>query len=95
MTHDHEEQSVMRALWAIIWRSIVFAPIMALIGVPLLAAGLSLFVLPLFAVIYAFGHLWDHAFYCVAVWLLLCCIWRLFRLRRFFEGPPNSPHEWI
>ena len=29
----------MRALWAITWRSIVFAPIMALIGIPLLAAG--------------------------------------------------------
>ena len=68
---------------------------MILVGVPLLAAGVALFVLPLFAVIYAYFHFWYQTFYCFGGWLLLYCIWRVFRLRRFFEGPPDLPHELI
>ena len=89
MAHDHEKQSDLRPLWAITWRSIVFIPFVLAFGIFLVALALSLIVLPVFAAVYAYHHLWNHALAYFAAWLVLCGLWRAFRLSRFFEWPPS------
>ncbi len=89
MTHHHERQSDLRPLWAITWRSIVFIPFVLVFGIFLVAVALSRVVLPLFAAVYAYHHLWQHVLGYFAAWLALYYIWRVFRLGRFFEWPPS------
>ncbi len=89
MPDYREKQSDLRPLWAITWRSIVFIPFMLVFGTFLVAVPLSLVVLPFFVAAYVYQHLWQHAVAYSAAWLLLFCIWRVFRLRRFFESPPS------
>jgi hypothetical protein len=89
MSDHHEKQAIARPLWAIIWRSIVFIPFVLVFGLFLVAVAVSLIVLPFFAAGYAFHHVWAHALGYFAAWLILCCVWRVFRLSRFFEWPPS------
>jgi hypothetical protein len=84
-----EEQSVVRPLWAITWRSFVFIPVMIIFGTFLVGVALCLVVLPLFVVVFAYYHLWQLALGYLTAWLILCVAWRVFRLRRFFEWPPS------
>jgi hypothetical protein len=87
---DHQDdQSVVRPLWAITWRSFVFMPVMLVFGILLVGVALSLVVLPFFVAVSAYYHLWQIALGYLTAWLILCVAWRVFRLRRFFEWPPS------
>jgi len=86
---DHQQQSALRALWAITWRSTVFIPVILVFGTFLLAVALSVVVLPFFVAVYAYWHLWQRALAYFAAWIVIYCVWRGFRLRRFFEWPPS------
>ena len=89
-TPDHRQnESLIRPVWGITWRSFVFAPLMLLFGTVLIGVVVSLVVLPVFIVFCAYFHRWQHALGYFAAWLIVYCIWRGFRLRRFFEWPPS------
>jgi hypothetical protein len=89
MPEHRENESLVRSLWPITWRSFVFAPVMLLFGIFLVGVAVSLVVLPLFIVLCACYHRWQHALGYLAAWLILYCVWRGFRLRSFFEWPPS------
>jgi hypothetical protein len=93
--HEHttpdpyQKHSDLRPLWAITWRSSVLIPFVLVFGVGLLVIAVSLVVLPICAAVYAYHHVWQPAVVYFVAWLVLCLIWRIFRLGRFFEWPPS------
>lgn len=78
-----------QALWAILWRSIVFVPWMLLAFMFLLGMLVGLTVLPVFTVIYGYAACWPEAGISLALWLPVLWAWRHYRWWKHFEGPPS------
>jgi hypothetical protein len=81
---NSEQQPRLRDVWALTWRSIVFAPLMLLAFIPLLVLGVSLFALPLFGALYIYVGLPLQGVILLAVWLILVWAWRRFDVWRFY-----------
>jgi hypothetical protein len=89
MRSEPDLGSMMKGVWAVTWRSLVFIPVMVVFGFVWLSIVICLAVLPLFVAFCLYNHFWDYALTYSGAWLLLFCTWRVFRLGRFWEWPPS------
>jgi hypothetical protein len=77
------------ACWALLWRSVVYCPLMLLVFAIIGGIWLSRWMLPLFVLGLAFAGLWNHAGISLLAWITAIWAYRHFRLRRLFEEPPS------
>ncbi len=90
MKSSHQNpQSDIVACWSILWRSVVFVPLMLTLFVTIGGLWLSRWVLPAVAILFAFAQLWTHAGLSILAWITSVLIYRYFRLSRFYEDPPS------
>jgi hypothetical protein len=86
------EESSLKGLWAVAWRSVVYLPMMIAMFLLFLAHILGLVLLPLFAVICVrWPASWGYAVVASASWLVVLWSWRHFRLGEHFNTPWSSP----
>jgi hypothetical protein len=78
-----------KAIFGLTWRSIAYLPVMLSAAVLVLGLCIALIGLPLLAVVCVYVGLWGKALSLMAVWLLVCLVYRRFGIRRFFERPPS------
>jgi hypothetical protein len=90
MKTSHENpQSDIAACWSILWRSVVYVPLMLSLFVTVGGIWLSRWMLPPFAILFSVAQLWTHAGLSVLAWLASVLIYRYFRLSRLYEDPPS------
>jgi hypothetical protein len=77
------------ALWAILWRSVVFVPYMWLVFSIVGSLWLARWILPVWGALLLYDREWWSATGIMALWVILVAIYRRFRLTRFFEWPPS------
>lgn len=82
-------ESDIGACWSILWRSVVFVPLLLLMFVTIGGIWLGRWLLPPVVGMFAFADLWVHAGLAALAWLAVFLIYRHFRLSRFHEDPPS------
>ena len=87
MKTDHH--SDFGGVWALTWRVIVYAPLMAATAVLLILLLVALVLSPVLAGIFLFFGLWWQGFCALVFWLLIVGVWRRFRLHRLYALPPS------
>jgi hypothetical protein len=75
-----------KGLWAILWRTLIFAPILWILGLLLFTLVLGAFIVPpIYAVLAFFAGDWLWGITALIVWFVLLCFRRPI-LRWTFEG---------
>ena len=82
-------QSDIGACWSILWRSIVYVPLLLSFFVTVGGLWLSRWLLPPIVILFASAQLWTDAALGALAWLTAVQVFRRFRLARFYEDPPS------
>ena len=88
-TQHDDKPPVIGGLWAIMWRSIAYLPIIMIVGLGWLFVALSIVALPIVIVLHARAHSWDAALRYFAAWLVFLALWWVLRLGRLWQTPPS------
>ena len=83
------EESDAKAIWSLVWRAILFIPLMLPVAVGWLLVTLSVAVLPVFGAAYLWVGLWRNAAICFAVWAIVIWAGRRFHFGKIWERPPS------
>lgn len=83
------QESDARAIWSLIWRSILFIPLMLPIAVVWLLIVMSIVGLPLFCAGYLWFGFWRNATVCFVVWAVLFWACRRFHFGKIWERPQS------
>ncbi len=79
----------MRGIWAITWRSIVYLPVTAVVGIGLIALPILVIVLPVAALMHTFVGAWMEAALCILAWILAITLAVNKRVRGWYQRPPS------
>lgn len=88
-TSRQSSQSEIGACWSILWRSVVYAPLLLSFFVIVGGIWLGRWMLPPFVILFTCVQLWTDAGICFLLWMVAVMVYRRFHLSRFHEDPPS------